>query len=113
MHDVLPDEKPIGATIPATDATQGGFELEDAFILAEKLNKHQCDLVAVVAGQTVPDDRRDYDLDTLELYGKWVRNEVEIPTLCTAYSQSHDDVNTLIANGSADLCTYAWPQGDI
>lgn len=105
-----PDERPLAVTLSASDWAAGGIGVDDAFEIARILRDHGCDLFAVVAGQTVFDERPDYDTSTLGLYAEWMRNEVKVPTMSTSFITTSDAVNTLVAGGRADLCMM-WPPG--
>ena len=101
---------PLSVTLPATDWAPKGYGVEDAFAVAGTLDDHGVDLVSVVAGQTVPEQDPEYDAGTFRLYAHWIRNEVGVPTLSTAYNLTVDEVNTVVAGGRADLCTVARPE---
>ncbi|HEX5505635.1 MAG TPA: hypothetical protein VFW96_23660, partial [Thermomicrobiales bacterium] len=64
------------------------------------------DLVAVYAGQTVPDEQPHYDAEVLSHYGDVIRNEAGVPTLATGYLTTTNGLNTLLAGGRADLCLF-------
>src|SRR5262249_45929271 len=54
-----PDERPLAVRVSASDLAPGGADVEDAIALARELAARGCDLVHVVAGQTVEHDRPD------------------------------------------------------
>lgn len=99
-----PADKPIAVALNATDWARDGIQIADAISVARALKQHGCDLVAVFAGQTVPDDQPSYDWRDMAQHSDLVRNEASVPTLSTAYLTTSDQVNTLIAGGRADLC---------
>lgn len=101
---------PLSVTLPATDWASDGYDVQDAFTVAETLGGRGVDLVSVVAGQTVPEQDPEYDAGTFRLYTHWIRNKVGIPTLSTAHNLTLDEVNTVVAGGRADLCTVARPE---
>lgn len=78
VRAVWPAAKPMSVRISATDWAPGGFTPDDAVELARLLKAHDCDIVDVSAGQTVPDAQPVYA-----------------------------DVNSIIAAGRADLCVLA------
>src|SRR5262249_38657876 len=56
VRAVWPEERPLAVALSATDWAKGGFDVPDAVIVARTLREHGCDLITVLAGQTVPDD---------------------------------------------------------
>jgi anthraniloyl-CoA monooxygenase len=104
VRAVWPEEKPLAVAINATDWARGGLDLEDAVAMAEMLKDHGCDLVQVLAGQTVPDTRPVYDPGFLVPYSDWVRNEAGVATLVGGHLTTTGQVNTIIGAGRADLC---------
>jgi anthraniloyl-CoA monooxygenase len=102
-----PADRPLAAAIPATDWQRGGLRLADGVEIARALAAHGCDLVAVHAGQTTPDARPSYDVETLAGYADIIRNAAGVPTLTTAYLTTSNQANTLLAGGRCDLVLYS------
>lgn len=101
--ETWPEEKPLAVTLGVTDWQPGGLTLDESFEGARELANHGVDLLAIVAGQTTPYDRPEFDPRTLAQYSEWVRNEARVPTLSTNFATTDDEINTLIASGRADL----------
>jgi anthraniloyl-CoA monooxygenase len=104
-----PSERPLAVRLTATDWLPGGFDIEDAVAVARELHARGCDLVQVVAGQTVEHDRPVYGRFYLVPYSDRVRNEVAIPTLVSGGLTTADEINTILAAGRADLCALDPP----
>jgi anthraniloyl-CoA monooxygenase len=104
VRAVWPKERPLGIALTATDWSKGGFEIDDAVTVAAALKKHGCDIITVLAGQTVIDDDPHFGPGFLTSQSDRVRNEAHIPTIAAGYLTSTDQVNTIIAAGRADLC---------
>jgi anthraniloyl-CoA monooxygenase len=109
VRTVWPEERPIGAAINAADWAKGGSGPEDAVAIARALKEHGCDLVTVLAGQTVVDEHPDYGPGFLTDYSDRIRNEAGIPTMTAGQLTSTDQINTIIAAGRADLCVIDFP----
>ena len=110
VRSVWSDEKPLIVKLPATDYRPGGFDLGDAFAAGSHLDKHGCDLLTIVAGQTTSNDRPKFDSDVLARYSEQIRNELNVPTMTTNYITSTDSVNTQIGSATSDLCLW-YPDG--
>lgn len=107
-----PQHKPISVAISVTDSAKGGFDVDDAVIVAQMLKAHRCDIIAVVAGQTTIDSEPAYGRGYLTPLSDRVRNEAGIPTMVGGYLTTSDEVNTILAAGRADLCIMNPPQLD-
>ncbi len=106
VREAWPDDRPLSVTLPASDWGRRAYHLPDAFRVGGWLKERDCDLVAVVAGQTGVNDRPKFDPNTLADYTEAIRNEVEIPTMSTNYVSEYDDVNTMVGGARADLCRF-------
>lgn len=102
-----PAERPISVRISATDWAPGGLDGADAVEIARALAAHQCDIVDVSAGQTVPWAKPVYGRQFQTPFSDRVRHEVGIATMAVGNISSYMDVNTILAAGRADLCAIA------
>jgi anthraniloyl-CoA monooxygenase len=104
VRAVWPEERPLSAALSVTDWAPGGVEVEDAVRMATVLREHGCDLITVLAGQTVLEQQPQYGPGFLTSYSDQVRNEARIATLVVGHLTTTDQINTIIAAGRADLC---------
>jgi anthraniloyl-CoA monooxygenase len=104
VRAVWPPDKPLAVRLTATDWVDGGFDLEEAVEVARALKGHGCDIVQVVAGQTVERDKPAYGRFYLVPYSDRIRNEAGIPTLVGGGLSWFDEINTILAAGRADMC---------
>jgi anthraniloyl-CoA monooxygenase len=107
VRRVWPEEKPISVRISATDWAEGGFDGAQAVALGRALRAHGCDIVDVSAGQVVPWQKPVYGRLFQTPYSDRVRLEAGIPTMTVGNISTHEDVNSVIAAGRADLCVLA------
>jgi anthraniloyl-CoA monooxygenase len=111
VRDVWPASKPLGVVVQATDWTDGGTDIADAFEVATVLADCDVDILAPVAGGSSSvsgvDTRQDRgDVHGLANFSDEIRNEVGLPTMATVQATTPDEVDTLVGTGRADLCTY-------
>jgi anthraniloyl-CoA monooxygenase len=106
---VWPDHKPMSVRISATDWYDGGFTGDDAVELAKRLAEHGCDLVDVSTGQVWPAQKPAYGRSYQTPFADRIRHEVGIATMAVGAISSHEDVNTIILAGRADLCALGRP----
>ncbi|MDH3270929.1 MAG: bifunctional salicylyl-CoA 5-hydroxylase/oxidoreductase [Gemmatimonadota bacterium] len=102
-----PDGKPMSVRVSAVDWAPGGMRPEDTVEVARMLHDHDCDVVDVSSGQTVPDQRPTYGRLYQTPFADRIRNEVGIATMAVGNISSWMDVNTIVAAGRADLCLIA------
>jgi anthraniloyl-CoA monooxygenase len=106
---VWPAHKPMSVRISATDWYDGGFTGDDAVALAQLLHDHGCDLVDVSTGQVWPEQTPAYGRSYQTPFADRIRGEVGIATMAVGAISSHEDVNTIILAGRADLCALGRP----
>jgi anthraniloyl-CoA monooxygenase len=102
-----PEDRPLGATIPATDWARDGWDTDDAVALAAALRDRGCDVIEIRAGFAVPRMQPRYGRAYLLTRADRIRNEGRIPVLVGGGIRSTDQVNTALAAGRADLCVLA------
>jgi anthraniloyl-CoA monooxygenase len=98
------EKKPLAVALNATDWAEGGFEVEEATEVVRILKAHGCDLVYPLAGQTTPDDHPTYGPNFLASHSEQIRNDTGIMTITGGGITTTNQINTLLAAGSADLC---------
>ncbi len=109
VREAWPAEKPISVRISATDWVDGGFDGDDAVVLASALQAHGCDIVDVSTGQTSMEARPEYGRLYQTPFSDRIRHEVGIPTMTVGAVSSIDDVHNILVAGRADLCVIARP----
>jgi anthraniloyl-CoA monooxygenase len=102
-----PAGRPLSARISAVDWKPGGMKPSDSVEVARMLKAHNCDLVDVSAGQTVPDAKPEYGRQFQTPFADRIRHEVGIYTMAVGNISSYEDVNTILAAGRADLAVMA------
>jgi anthraniloyl-CoA monooxygenase len=102
-----PAEKPMSVRVSAVDWVPGGIEPADTVEVARMLGAHDCDIIDVSSGQTVPFQRPRYGRLFQTPFADRIRHEVGIATMSVGNISSWMDVNTIIAAGRADLCLIA------
>jgi len=104
-----PDDKPMSVRISAHDWTDGGFTDDDAVAFARMLREAGCDIVDVSSGQVWADQQPAYGRSYQTPFADRIRHEAGIPAIAVGAISSHDDVNTIVLAGRADLCALARP----
>jgi anthraniloyl-CoA monooxygenase len=108
-REVWPDERPMSVRISAHDWTEGGFTDDDAVAFARMLRRAGCDIVDVSSGQVWPEQKPAYGRSFQTPFADRIRHEAGMPAIAVGAISSHDDVNTIVLSGRADLCALARP----
>jgi anthraniloyl-CoA monooxygenase len=109
VKSAWPADRPLCVCLTADDWARGGTTTADAAAVARELKSMGCDLIHLVAGQSVARSRGSYRQHFLSSYGEWVRSEVDIPVMIRGRITSADETNTVIGGGRADLCIVDLP----
>ena len=104
----------LAVRLNVIDGTKRGLQLAEGIAIARGLREHGCELVHVVAGQTVPEaPQADYRRGFLTALADRVRAEARVPTLVGGYLTTPDEANTILGAGRADLCLLDVPDTDL
>jgi anthraniloyl-CoA monooxygenase len=104
----------LAVRLNVMDGTRSGLQLREGIAIARELAEHGCELVHVVAGQTVPEaPQADYRRGFLTPLADRVRAEARVPTLVGGYLTTPDEANTIIGAGRADLCLLDVPETEL
>ena len=105
-----PAEKPLCVSTSATDWTRRGLKPSDAVEIAGMFKDHGCDLVEVLAGQTIINDSPSYGQYFLTDLSDLVRNLANVRTMTRGRITKSDEANTILAAGRADLAIMDPPE---
>jgi anthraniloyl-CoA monooxygenase len=104
----------LAVRLNVMDGTKRGLQLRDGIAIARELAEHGCELVHVVAGQTVPEaPMADYRRGFLTPLADRVRAEARVPVLVGGYLTTPDEANTIVGAGRADLCLLDVPETEL
>ncbi len=94
---------PLAVRIPATEWAGGGFEIEDAVVLAGRLATGGCDLIHVATGGGIARANPEYGPGYLVAFADRIRNEARVDVVVEGRLWTLDQANTILAAGRADL----------
>ncbi len=104
LRAVWPESKPLAVALNVTDGVRDGLDVEEGVEIAGKLKEQGCDLISILAGQTVPETELTYGRGFLTSLSDHIRNAAGIPTLVGGYLTTANQINTILAAGRGDLC---------
>jgi anthraniloyl-CoA monooxygenase len=99
-----PAGKPMTVRISAHDWVEGGITGADSVAIAAAFRDVGTDAIDVSSGQVTPDERPAFGRSYQTPFADAIRNQIGIPTIAVGVISSHDDVNSLLLAGRADLC---------
>ncbi len=104
----------LAVRLNVADGTKRGLSLAEGIAIARELAGHGCELVHVVAGQTIAEEpQADYRRGFLTPLADRVRAEARVPTLVGGYLTTPDEANTILGAGRADLCLLDVPDTEL
>ncbi|ROS44611.1 bifunctional salicylyl-CoA 5-hydroxylase/oxidoreductase [Amycolatopsis thermoflava] len=104
MREVWPSDRPMSVRISATDWCDDGITADDAVEIAAAFAEAGVDLVDVSTGQVHPDEKPAFGRSYQTPFADRIRNRTGVATMAVGAISSHDDVNSILLAGRADLC---------
>jgi anthraniloyl-CoA monooxygenase len=108
VRAVWPEDRPMTVRISATDWCEGGVDVEEAVEIARAFAEHGAAGLDVSTGQVVSEEQPAFGRSYQTPYADRIRNEIGrkygVAVIAVGAISSHDDVNSLILAGRADLC---------
>ena len=104
IREVWPAHKPVTVRISATDWVAGGITGDDAVVIAQAFKDAGAAAIDVSSGQVTSDEAPAFGRSYQTPFADKIRNKVDIPTIAVGVISSHDDVNSILLAGRADLC---------
>ena len=109
VRGAWPDHKALTVRISATDWVEDGTTADDAVEIARALVAAGADAIDVSTGQVTPDERPAYGRSYQVPFAERIRRDLGVPVIAVGAISSHDDVNSTVLAGRADLCALARP----
>ncbi|MFE0643158.1 FAD-dependent monooxygenase [Streptomyces sp. NPDC058877] len=103
VRTAWPAEKALVVRISASDWAEGGTSEADAVTICRALAAAGADAVDVSTGEVVAHERPAYGRSYQTPFADLIRNATGIPTIAVGAISTHDDVNSIILAGRADL----------
>jgi anthraniloyl-CoA monooxygenase len=108
VRDVVPASIPVTVRISATDWAPDGNTATDALDIARAFVSHGAAAIDVSSGQVVKDEKPAYGRSYQTPFADLIRHEVAaaagVKVIAVGAISSHDDVNSILLAGRADLC---------
>ncbi|WP_372477372.1 bifunctional salicylyl-CoA 5-hydroxylase/oxidoreductase [Nocardia australiensis] len=107
IREVWPADRPLSVRISATDWADDGNTIDDAIAIARAFAEHGVDVLHVSTGQVVKHEKPAFGRSYQTPFADRIRQEVGVPhgvaVVAVGAISSHDDVNSVLLAGRADL----------
>lgn len=107
VRAVWPADRPMSVRISATDWADGGNGVDDAVAIASAFAERGVEVINVSSGQVVSEEKPEYGRSYQTPFADRIRNEVGTrygtAVIAVGAISSHDDVNSVLLAGRADL----------
>jgi anthraniloyl-CoA monooxygenase len=111
VRGVWPADRPLSVRISAHDWIPGGNTEEEALAIAAAFIAHGADQISVSSGQVGKEETPAYGRSYQTPFADKIRNRVArdsgVSVVAAGIISSHDDVNSLLLAGRADLIAIA------
>jgi 2,4-dienoyl-CoA reductase-like NADH-dependent reductase (Old Yellow Enzyme family) len=107
LRALVPAELPVFVRISATDWVEGGWDIEQSVILAERLRDLGIDLIDASSGGLVPKARIPVGKGYQVPFARRIRCDAKIMTGAVGLITEADHANEIITGGDADLVFIA------
>ncbi|MFE3762105.1 FAD-dependent monooxygenase [Streptomyces sp. NPDC059104] len=107
---VWPADRALVVRISAADWAEHGTTEADVVEICRALGEAGADAVDVSTGEVVPEERPLHGRSYQTPYADLVRNTTGLATIAVGALSGHDDVNSIILAGRADLCAVGRAQ---
>jgi 2,4-dienoyl-CoA reductase-like NADH-dependent reductase (Old Yellow Enzyme family) len=107
MREAWPADKPMGVRISATDWMEGGWDIDQAIVLSQRLKQLGCDYIDVSSGGL--DLRQNISLgpNYQTPFSARIRAEAQLPTMTVGLITGARQAEEIVASGQADLVALA------
>jgi 2,4-dienoyl-CoA reductase-like NADH-dependent reductase (Old Yellow Enzyme family) len=98
-----PAHKPLGVRVSAVEWVEGGWNLDDSVVFAQRLKALGCDYVALSSGGTSPDQKITVGPGYQVSFSEEVRRRADLPTIAVGMLSDPQLANDVLKQGRADL----------
>ena len=107
IRSVVPDDKPVGIRISATDWVAGGWDLEQSIVFAKELQRRGCAFIDVSSGGLSPLQQIPAEPGYQVPFAERIRRETGLTTIAVGLITEPEQAETIISSGQADMVALA------
>ena len=107
MRAAWPEDKPMGVRISATDWVEGGWDLQQTLVLANRLKELGCDFIDASSGGNSPKQKIVLGPGYQLPFAEAIRRETGMTTIAVGLITEAQQAEDIIAGGKADMVALA------
>jgi 2,4-dienoyl-CoA reductase-like NADH-dependent reductase (Old Yellow Enzyme family) len=103
----LPEEKPVGVRVSASDWVAGGWDIEQSVIFAKELQRRGCSFIDVSSGGLSPLQQIPLKPGYQVPFAERIRRETGVTTIAVGLITEPEHAETIVSSGQADMVALA------
>jgi 2,4-dienoyl-CoA reductase-like NADH-dependent reductase (Old Yellow Enzyme family) len=107
IRNGLPQDKPLGIRISATDWLDGGWDIEQSVIFAKELQRRGCAYIHVSSGGLSPLQQVTPEPGYQVPFAERIKRETGLPTIAVGLITEPEHAEAIVASGQADMVALA------
>jgi 2,4-dienoyl-CoA reductase-like NADH-dependent reductase (Old Yellow Enzyme family) len=107
VRDAFPPEKPVSVRVSGTDWVNGGWDVEQTVVFAQKLEELGCDAIHVSSGGLHPAQKIPLGPSYQVPLARAVKSALHIPVIAVGLISDFEQAEAIIGTGDADLIALA------
>jgi len=107
IRGAVPDDKPVGIRISATDWVSGGWDIEQSIVFAKELERRGCAFIDVSSGGLSPLQQIPVEPGYQVPFAQKIRRETGLTTIAVGLITEPEQAETIVSSGQADMVALA------
>ena len=107
IRSAVPEDKPVGIRISATDWVDGGWDIEQSVIFAKELQRRGCSFIDVSSGGLSPLQQIPVEAGYQVPFAERIRRETSLTTIAVGLITEPEQAETILSSGQADMVALA------
>jgi len=107
IREVVPDNKPVGVKVSATDWVEGGWDLEQTIEYARELKKRGVDWIDASSGGVSPLQKIPLSPGYQVPFAAAIRKATGVATIAVGLITEPKQAEEIVASGKADMVALA------
>ena len=107
IRNEVPQHKPVGIRISATDWVDGGWDIEQSVAFAKELQRRGCSFIHVSSGGLSPLQQILLEPGYQVQFAERIKQETGMPTIAVGLITEPEHAETIVASGQADMVALA------
>jgi 2,4-dienoyl-CoA reductase-like NADH-dependent reductase (Old Yellow Enzyme family) len=107
MRCAFPPERPVSVRVSGTDWVDGGWDVEQTIVFAQKLKERGCDAIHVSSGGLHPAQKIPLGPSYQVPLARAIKSAVNIPVVAVGLISDFEQAEAIVGTGDADLIALA------